>query len=373
MKRKTKNDYIQYTDVNKILEENRLQYLIMLGQRSNGKSFACKELVIRNAFDHATEFCYLRRHKQDIQDYMIIEYFADMFDRKDGEKWNKIEEITRGECDTIAVYRKSIYLAHTKEDGEPERIYKIGYAHALSGLEGLKSRQFPKVDYIIFEEFIATGLYLYNECDKLQNYVSTIFRTRAGSVIMIGNTISRIVPYFQNWQLDNIPKQQQGTVEVYKFHTNDIETRIGVFLCESLNRSSGMFFGHSAKMIVGGEWDRDDMPKLEKPVEEYETLYTMVFSYAENTKFLMRFLLLRSEPSKMLWYVEPKTTEIQDGTRVISPDLNESALYTKDFDPINEREKRILEYFRKGKIAYSDNLTGTEFRKCVEMLHSVSK
>lgn len=363
------SDYLQYTDIKKIIDSNSLHYLICIGQRSNGKSYACKELALRNAVK-GEQFCYLRRHKEDIQDYMILEYFADML-VPDKKGRNAIQRITKDKYNAIAVYRKAIYFAVADEE-KTIRGDVIGYAHALSGLEGLKSRQFPKVTLVLFEEFIATGLYLFEEPNKLQQYTSTIFRQRSGCVIMIGNTISRIVPYFSEWSLDNIPVQEQGSLDIYKFHTEadgiSTETRIGVFLCGSIKHNSGMFFGQSAKMIVGGLWDRSEQPRPEKDVDSYEKIYTAVFKYSEKAVFLMTLLRDRST-DYVFWYVEPKTTEIQQNTRVICPSFNPSPLYTIDFVPIVEQERYIWELFRQNKIAYSDNLTGTEFQRCIAQLH----
>ena len=363
-----KNEYISYKMVDQIIKKNKLQYLIMLGQRSNGKSYASKELAIRSAWKHNAEFCYLRRRKQDIQDYMVLEYFADMMvPNKAGQ--TKIAEITDGIYNEITLYRKGIYFCNTDEEGKVTRGPRIGYAHALSGLEGLKSRQFPKVEYILYEEFIATGLYLYDEPNKLQNYVSTIFRDKVGTVIMIGNTISRVVPYFQEWELDMIPRQQQGTVDLYNFKTDNTTTTIGVFLCNSLQHNSGMFFGNSAKMITGGLWDREEKAHLEKTKEDYYILYEMVFHYSDTNQFLMSFLQDKEQHNNLIWYVEPKTTEIKRNTRVIDPTVNESFLYSSDFIPINDNEDKLFQYLKIGKICYSDNLTGTEFERCRQMLN----
>lgn len=366
--KKTKSDYLSYKDVAKIVKQNNLQYLLLIGQRSNGKSYACKELALRAAYDKGELFTYLRRYKSSIKTYMVEEYFADMMVADDKGR-TVISAITNGEYSTISCYRGVIYFAKYA-DGTIERGAVAGYAHALTDLESLKSRQFPNVKYILFEEMIATGLYLYDEPNKLQNYVSTIFRNATGHVLMIGNTISRIVPYFQEWELDGIPKQTQGTIEIYKFQTKDKETRIGVFLCETLNKSTGMFFGSAAKMIVGGEWDRREQPKLPHDLDDYTPLYHIVFKYSDKAVFLLTFLQLKEDHSKMIWYVEPKTTPIKEGTRVVSPDLSDSRLYTKDFIPINEKEMKIFDYLREEKIAYSDNLTGTEYKRCLEMLRS---
>lgn len=368
-----KQKYLKYSDVKRIITEKELNYLILLGQRSNGKSYACKELALRDAWETGSEFTYLRRRKTDTADYANALYWADMMKIPEGKKKNAIEDITGGVYNSIDIYKKGIYFANT--DGEKiTRGPRAGYVHALSGLEGLKSLQFPKVKYILFEEFIATGLYLYQEPDKLQNYVSTVLRDRPGCVFMIGNTISRIVPYFSEWQLDEIPRQKQGTVDVYRFtsRTDDgeeVETTIGVFLCESLNFNSGMFFGSSAKMITGGEWDRQPQPRLSKDIDDYRIVYTMVFKHSDKAMYLMRLLSDPANNGSYVWYVEPKTTPIQDGTRVVCPDMVENKLYTRDFTPITAKESTALLYLEMGKIAYSDNLTGTEFKTCWEQLH----
>lgn len=363
----SKPKYLSYKTVDKIINDNALHYLLMIGQRSNGKSYSAKELVLRHAFKNDRQFTYLRRHKEDIQDYMILEYFADMLQPNDKGR-NKIQIITRDTYNTITIYKKGIYFASQDEEGKILNKTQIGYAHALSGLEGLKSRQFPLVDYTLFEEFIATNLYLWDECNKMQQYSSTIYRNRPGCVIMIGNSISRIVPYFTEWQLDNIPRMAPGTFDLYKFTTNGTETRIGVFLCESLQSNSGMFFGQAAKMIVGGEWERSEQPRPADDIEHYETIYTIVFAFSETAKYLMTLVRARDDHTKMFWYVEPKTSEIKPGTRVVCPTFNENALYTMDFTPITEKERVPMEYIKRGKIAFSDNLTGTEFKRCVEQL-----
>lgn len=366
---KNKPEYISYKDVKKLINSNGLQYLLMIGQRSNGKSYAAKELAIRTAYGDNKPFTYLRRYKSSIKNFMVFEYFADMCVPDEAGN-TAIYYITDGEYTTISVYQNGIYLANNDpETGKEKRGQLIGYAHALTDLETLKSRQFPNVKYILFEEFIATGLFLYDECNKLQQYVSTIFRNEIGTVIMIGNTISRIVPYFTEWCLDGIQRQEQGTTEVYNFKSGDSETRIGVFLCESLKTKSKMFFGQAAKMIVGGEWERKEMPHLQHDIDDYIRLHSMVFQYTEKATFFMTLLQSRIDPSNILWYVEPKTTPILSCTRVVSPKLNESPYYTSDFIPLNAREKKAFDLLRQDKIAYSDNLTGTEFKRCMEMLH----
>ena len=368
--KKDKPQYLSYKDVSKIVKSNKLHYLILIGQRSNGKSYACKELCLRAAYEKGEQFTYLRRYKDQIKVFKIREYFDDFVIPKVNGK-NKIEQITRGKFNNIEFQTEKIKLIYRDpESGKVTDSMDVGNYHALKDLESLKSRQFPSTKYTIFEEFISTGLYLYpNEPDTLQQYVSTVLRNNNGTIFMIGNTISRIVPYFTQWSLDNVPKQKQGTVDIYTYHDdNDVESRIGVFLCESLNYNSGMFFGSSAKMIVSGLWDRSEQPRLEHPVDQYDTVYDLVFQFSEKALFYLRLLELRENPDIITWYVEPKTTPIKPGTRVVSPIYTANPLYTQTFKPLNQREAVAFAILENQIVAFSDNLTGTEYQRCIEQL-----
>ena len=202
---------------------------------------------------------------------------------------------------------------------------------------------------------------LFNEQNKLQQYISTIYRNRKGKVIMIGNTISRICPYYREWNL-KVARQKLGTIDNYTFHNdNGDDTIMSVYLTDSLNYNSGMFFGNSAKNITKGAYEVDDQPHLPKSIHKYEILYTVVVEY-NDFKFLCKLLRDKENTSEVFWYVEPKTTEIQKGSRVISNQFSADRYYTRSFrDSISENERRAFDMFLRGKVCYSDNLTGTEF------------
>ena len=238
MANKRKN-YVSADKIKKI----DCDYLLLLGERANGKSYASKSLILSECYRRNTvEFIYLRRFDLDIKDSVAVNYFADM----------PIYEITNGEYTCVDVFRKDIYFANVDENtGKVVRGRKIGHCHALSGAEHYKSLAFPKVEFIIFEEFISVdGHYLFNEPDKLQHYVSTIFRHKKGKVYLIGNTISRICPYYREWGLEKgLRSQKQGEVRYYKID----QTMIALYLTDSLNFNSGMFFGNIAKNITKNE------------------------------------------------------------------------------------------------------------------------
>ena len=350
--------WLESAKVDKVL--SLCDWLLLLGERSNGKSYASKNLLIKKCIDNDEELIYLRRYNLDVKDSLCVSYFGDC----------PVDIMTNGEYSCIDVYRKGIWLANIDEEsGKVKRGKKIGYCHALSASEHYKSLAFPKVGYIIFEEVISIdGRYLFNEPNKLQQYVSTIFRNHKGKVVLIGNTISRICPYYREWDLKGVAKQKLGSVEDYIFHNdNGEDTTLSVFLTDSLNYNSGMFFGLASKNITKGAYEVQKQPHLPKNVTQYKILYQLVFEYNEF-RFLCQLLQDKEKSDNVFWYVQPKTSEIKENTRVISNKFSVNPLYSIGFNrPLNENERRVFEMFNRGKVCYSDNLTGTEFDNCMKL------
>lgn len=348
-----KKNYVQASKLGKIAQN--ANYIVCLGERANGKSYAVKELVLKKCFETGSEFTYLRRFELDAKDSVAVHYFGDC----------PVSAITNGKYSTIDVYRKTIYFANVSEDtGKIIRGQKIGYVHALSGAEHIKSLSFPKVDTIIFEELISMdGNYLFSEPDKLQHYISSVFRHKTdGKVFMVGNTISRICPYYREWGLEQgLKRQKMGEVKYYKID----ETVIAVYLTDSLNYNSGMFFGNIANNITKGMYETKKVPHLPKPKFRYKPIYQFVLQYNEF-KFLCELLQDSERGNNITWFVQPKTTDIQKKTRVISNIYNIDPWYRTSFKDLTNKETQVMKMLFDEQVCYSDNLTGTEFLNILE-------
>ena len=131
---------------------------------------------------------------EDVKGSFVDEYFADV----------PLKKITKNKYNYITGYRGSIHLANIDEEGKIEKGLCVGKVFALSNDERYKSRAYPDMEDLIFEEFTTANFYLKNEVKRLMQLVSTIFRRRKGYVWMIANTISRISPYFTEWSLSNV-------------------------------------------------------------------------------------------------------------------------------------------------------------------------
>lgn len=357
---KTKS-YFSVKELKGLLNKPPCNWLFLLGERSNGKSYATKSYLISEAYKSikdkkcTCQFAFIRRFDMESKDSATEPYFADM----------PIQEITGNEYTCISVYRKRIYLANVNDKtGKVERGVCIGYCFALASAEHYKSLIYPNVKYLIFEEFISErNQYLtQQEPQRLQQLVSTILRDRKGVLVLIGNTLSRLCPYYTELGLTGVEAIELNETKMYKFE----DTTIKVHRCDTRNVSSGMFFGQAKKNITQGEYTTQQQPHLDGKLEDYNIVHQIVLEYSQF-KYLMRFLYSPID-NYYVWYIEPKTTPIKDNTRVISNMFNPSPYYTNDFRGINELEARALKYIDLKKVVFSDNLTGTEFYNIIDKM-----
>lgn len=235
---KKKEIYYSLTNILK----HEASYNIIFGERSNGKSFAVKEYCVRHAYKaKKATFALVRRNTDDVKPSAVESYFSD----------TPVYTITDGEYNCITAWQGKIYLSII--DVETNKITRglvIGFYFYLSGAVHYKSRSYPDVYNVIFEEFITDGQYLNDEPGKFQDLMSTILRRRDGKVFCIGNTVSRLNPYYRDWSLRNMPHMKMYQIDDYYLDTGERDengepkkVHIAVEYCGSKDDvpKSGMF------------------------------------------------------------------------------------------------------------------------------------
>lgn len=349
---------IKYYSLDNILAKNA-EYNIILGKRSNGKSYAVKHHCVKAAWENENhKFIVLRRLVEETKKSVIEHYFDDV----------QIGEISNGMCDNIIVYSNEVWACkYDPEKDKNKKIKKLGYIRALIKASQYKSGVYTDCSNIIYEEFICEvgTSYLADEPNELLSFVSTVARNNRIQVFMVGNTISRVCPYFTEWQLVNIPRQKQGTIDIYKIETSQLDDNdqpldvtIAVENAENNGSHGKMFFGTANSMINEGAWHTSKMyPRLPKPRDECSLVYSMVM-FGKGFSFLMELLQIDQDYT---WYVTRKTTKIKPGTRVVTDSYSPSLLYTVGFNPLNSGEQRAFMLLKQGKVAFCDNLTAEEF------------
>ena len=348
----------EYYDISNLLSTNA-NWLMLLGKRANGKSYQVKLTCLTDAYDNDIEFVYLRRYSEDIKQYAVSSYFEDM----------PISKITKKKYNTVKAYQGVIYFVNIK-DGKETNKKRIGRYCALNSAIRYKSQTFTNVRNIIYEEFITDEFYLDDEPRKLQQFVSTVFRLEKGRVFLVGNTLSRVCPYFNEWCLDGVLKQKQGTIEIYHYHSDnghgeDTVIDIAVEQCANTHNDNTMFFGEASKQIVTGQWDVHEMPKLPRLQYEYEMVYEILIEY-QSFKFVLQ-LLIEPINGGQICYVYPYTTQ-REIYRKITDSFSDLPNVSNKLDISKKPEAIIKKCIQLDKVCYSDNLTGSDFNKIVNRL-----
>lgn len=366
----------EYYDIKNALETGA-DYILLLGERSNGKSYQAKYTVLWEAYNKADytvyletkkivpkeryQFAYVRRFDMDIKTSPVIDYFGDM--------GKAIEQITHKEYDCVDCYQSHIYFA--KHNGEKiERGVEIGRPFALTGAQHYKSRMYPSIGNLLMEEVIPDdGVYVPNETKLLFSIVSTIARRDKIRVLMVGNTMNRVCPYFSEWGLRPVLKQKIGTIDIYNQRTdteddngNPIIIRVAVEKCENTSQVNKMFFGKQTKAIVNGEWYTDEYPQLEKDLEDYNEHYSILYASGD---FAFMIKLLTDDKDKFL-FIYPYTGDWNKITRRVTEETSLSKFVTPYLTPVTKYDNLVIDLLKNKKIRFSDNLTGTDFYNTIK-------
>lgn len=338
----------------KKLRKKKCDFYIIIGQKSNGKSFDIKSLLLNEALNKGRKFAYMRRWDYERTTKKTEQYFEDeaLF------TVNNLAPYTEVQC-----YAGKIFLGNRNEKGKATRDLHIGYSVSLSAETHYASLAFPDVYNILFEEFITDSGYLgNNEVTLFNKLCSTILRQREDTTIyMIGNTINRFCPYFSEFNI-NINNIKKGEIVYYNYHDSETDRiiTVGIEYCEDIFENKKVF-GKSAKMINGGEWLTANVP-LSKDID-IDTCKEHFKFYVEkeHSKFCCKIM---STDNILFLYVYPYTKNYYpNNVRIITDKVNfqTNPLITRELTNNLLCDKLISEVVVNNKICYSDSLTGTEF------------
>lgn len=343
------------------IDKLNARFNIIFGERSNGKSYQVKhKKAVEKYIKTGKRFILMRRWKEEITSEKIEQYFQDV----------DVEKITEGKYNIIILYRKSLYFGiYDNETGKQQRKEKIGYVVALSTEQNYAGASYLDVEDIIFEEFMSRTTYLANECNKLMNFYATVDRKRLKVKLwLIGNTISRVCPYINEWGLHEIiSSQKQGEIKTKEIiDESGMHLKIAIEYCASTGQTSGTI-GTNAKMINTGAWETSPQPHLPKSKKEYKKMYSFGFHY-KGFKFISEYLFDKQEKN-CIWFIYPYYKEFKNNFFVFSDIISVSPYYQRDIYNIsinNTRLKNLFMTFKENKIFYSSDMCGTDFKQVID-------
>lgn len=346
----------KYYSLDKIKKKNAV-YNVIFGERSNGKTYAVLMEGVKNFIEGKGQIAVIRRWKEDITGKRASGIFNAI--NESGE----IAKLTGDEFQGVTYYNGRFFLCSYDEKGKA--IYHendcLGYAFALSDTEHNKSISFPKITTIMFDEFLTKHTYLQDEFVLFMNTVSTIVRQRSDvKVYMLGNTVNKYCPYFQEMGLNHILKMEQGTIDVYRY--GDSELTVAVEYCKSTQSSkeNNFYFAFNnpkLEMITGGAWELNIYPHLPMKYKPKDVQFTYFILF--NDSIYQCEIILVDDVT--FTYIHLKTSELKDTNNDLIysfdyiPRMNYSRNITR---PINNLQKRILWYYNTDRVYYQNNEVG---------------
>lgn len=347
---------IKYYNLKRI-KEVHAQYNMIIGERSNGKTYAVLDEIIQNYFKTGKQGAIVRRWQDDFKGKRAPSMFAPhiqggLISKYSGGRWDRID------------YRSGCWYP-ARYDDQTDTIVRaddpLCYAFSLSSMEHDKSTSYPRITTICFDEFLTRGYYLVDEFVLFMNVVSTIVRQRTDvTIYMLGNTVSWTAPYFTEMGIKHIRDMKQGTIDVYEYGESGL--KVAVEYCKSIadSKKSNIYFAFDnprLKMITSGVWELDIYPHLPTKYNHKDIRGMFFICFEGDT---LQCDIVQVDKNAFI-YVHRKTTPIKDYDNDVIYSLTNDYRINHYQSLIRGRDRRsqtIAFLIKNNKIYYQDNEVG---------------
>lgn len=365
----------RYVDIKPLLDVDA-HYRLMVGERSNGKSYAVLKYHLekfKNS-NYTEPLAIIRRWEEDFKgaNSQRTCYDSLMFN---GSNKNIIQELT--DFDGVEYYGGRYYM--TKYDENEEKVKRtdvvIAYAFSINNAEHYKGAQFPMITTVLFDEFISDRMYLPDEFTMFMNLLSTIIRQRDNmEVFMCANTINVFNPYTREMGLTRFKSQKVGSIDTYTY--GDSGLKVAVFLTDSApkkTKKSNVYFAFNnpkLNMITGGDsiWQIGVYPH--SPIK-FSHITDVIFKYwivFDDEEYQCEIV---QKDTYNFTFIYPHTsTDKHQPTDLIFNSDGEYDSYHQ-FSILHTTlpstfMSKLLLYFKSKQVYYSDNATGNAINTYLE-------
>ena len=348
---------MRYYDLKSILSK-KAQYNIIFGERSNGKTYAVLKYALEEHEKNGSQLAIVRR----FQDDFTGKRGATMFDAiaANGE----ITRITGGKWSGVYYYGSRWFLCRFEDGKRVTDEIPFAYGFAITAMEHDKSTSYPNIKIILFDEFISRSGYITDEFVLFMNVISTIVRQRKDvKIFMLGNTVNKYCPYFEEMGIKHIKKMLPGDIDIYRYGDSELLVAVEYVKPNKRGKESDLYFAFDnpkLQMITGGAWEIDIYPHCPVKYKPKNVVfnYYIVFSgdvlhaeiiYIDDITFT---------------FIHRKTTPLNYEkdyiyTTEYSPRPNVRRNITK---PRNTIDQKICAYYLNDKVFYADNEVGEIMR-----------
>lgn len=269
-----------FYNIKPVLEKSP-DIVVLIGQRSNGKTYSTLYHCLDTFNKLGRTFVYVRRWAEDISVKNMDKLFSPL----------PVEKIFGRGC-YIKFWRGAFVLKRRElnedeeEYDEPFEEQTLGWAISLNAVAHTKSQAFPGVKNVVLDEFLQlkTERQLTGEFDAWEQTLSSVLRTTTDATIfLLGNTVSKYSPYFAPYGIE-INKMKQGEIVVIEL-PNEVgdPTRVVFEWCEynpKVGKRTSKYV-RGSKMAKTGEWELQDVSNIPHTDNEQATeqLLCTMFDY----------------------------------------------------------------------------------------------
>lgn len=348
------------------------QYNMIIGERSNGKTYAILLECLRNWKERHKQSALIRRFDMEIKPNLMSTIYSHIIANGElkklfkKEKWDRI--IFRSRKFYLAKMEKSVNAKGVETEELVVESDPFMYCFALTLEESYKENAYPDVTIIFFDEFISRRGFIDNEFVTFQNVISTIKRKRQDvKIYMCGNTIDKYNVYFSEMGLKHVQKMKPNDLEVYTYPDTDL--KVAVEFCGNATKIKGKkdidpyfaFDNPKLKMITTGEWEIDIYPHCPCKLRPKDIRFTYFVICEEQ---IMQCDICCVD-NNWFTYVHRKTTPIKNPLK--DHIYQQEYRYERNYHmrltaPKTSLEKKIASFYAHDKVFYQDNEIGELMR-----------
>lgn len=346
----------QYYDISNLLATHA-HYLMMFGERSNGKTYAVLNECIKDYFQTGAELAILRRYADDFRGKRGAQLFEGLCSNGVIEMWSN------GEFNDVYYYSARWYMQKVDENNVVVNRSKTPFAYAfpLTAMEHEKGNSYSRVRNIFFDEFMSRTGYLNDEFILLMNTISTIVRQRDDvRIFMAANSVNKSCPYTNEMGLTKFKNMKQGDLDIYTYGSSGLKVAIEYTDTPSKSKPSDVYFAFGnpkLQMITGknGGWEIDIYPHCPTKFEKRDIIYTYFIIWEDD---ILQCEIVTKDCDSFT-YIHRKTTPLRDDNLVYTVDFSHKWNYRRRINkPTSQAEKIIFSYYLNDKIFYQDNEVG---------------
>lgn len=354
----------EYYDV-EVIDHYNAHYNVIFGKRSNGKTYSILKKIVYNAAKGKGQGAYLRRYREDFKGKRGATLFDSLIAN------NEISKATDGKWTTVKFYSDRWFFA--KKDENDERLIAddtpFCYGFSLAQMEHDKSTSYPLITTVVFDEFISRIGYLPNEFVLFMNVLSTIIRQRNNvKIYMLGNTVNKYCPYFQEMGLGHVEDMEAGKIDIYSYGESDLKVAVERTRDHNIEgRKSDVYFmfdNPNLQMITGGAWELDLYPHLPREYEDENIVFKYFIDFNDH---ILQAEIIQFDDC-CFTYIHRKTGEIRhpDSDIVFSSKYDPRPNHIRNIrKPYNNMGRKILSFFHDDQVFYQDNDVGEIVRNYI--------